>query len=44
MVGSVTDTVTDPTYSHGMIGMMARQNDTNAVTDVSFNNMKIWQL
>jgi serine/threonine protein kinase len=38
------DTVTDSNSSHGMIGMMARQDNQNAVTDVSFNNLKIWQL
>jgi serine/threonine protein kinase len=44
VVSQIVDTVTDPTYSHGSIGMMARENSINAVTDVSFNNVKIWKL
>jgi serine/threonine protein kinase len=44
VVGPVVDTVTDPNYSHGTIGMMARQSNQNAVTDVSFSNAKLWKL
>ncbi len=40
----IVDTVTDPTYSHGTIGMMAREKNINAITDVSFNDVKIWKL
>jgi serine/threonine protein kinase len=40
----IVDVLPDSTYSHGRIGMMARQNDPNAVTDVSFNEIKIWKL
>jgi serine/threonine protein kinase len=44
VVGPIVDAAPDATYSHGKIGMMARQNNTNAVTDVSFNESKIWKL
>jgi serine/threonine protein kinase len=44
IVDRVVDTVTDPPYSHGSVGMMAREKNTNAITDVSFNNVKIWKL
>jgi len=44
VMGPIVDTLPDPTYSHGKIGMMARQNNPNAVTDVSFNEIKIWKL
>jgi serine/threonine protein kinase len=40
----VVGSIVDPTYSHGRIGMTARQNNTSAVTDVFFNNIKVWQL
>ena len=44
VVDHVSDTVTDPVYSHGSIGMIAREKNPNTVTDVSFNNVKIWKL
>ena len=43
-VGPIVDTVKDPNYSHGRIGMMARQNNAIAVTDVSFSNLKLWKM
>jgi hypothetical protein len=44
VAGPIVDVLPDPTYSHGRIGMMARQNNPAAVTDVSFNDIKIWKL
>ena len=44
VVDPIVDAVADPTYSHGRIGMMARQNNASAVTDVLFNNIKIWKM
>ena len=40
----VVGPITDVAYSHGKIGLMARQNQPNAVTDVAFNSLKVWQL
>ncbi len=39
----VGNTINDPTYTHGMIGMIARKGSDNG-TDVSFSNIKIWKL
>jgi serine/threonine protein kinase len=44
VVGPIADTTASTAYAHGRIGMMARQSNTSAVTEVLFNNIKIWQL
>ncbi len=44
VVGPIVDALPDPTYAHGKIGMMARQGNPNAITDVSFSEIKIWAL
>jgi hypothetical protein len=44
VVDPIVDTAADPTYSHGTIGMMAREKNVNAITDVTFNDVKIWKL
>lgn len=44
IVGPIGDSVTDPTYAHGTIGMMARQNNAGAETDVVFSNIKVWKM
>jgi len=43
-VGPIVDTTADSTYTHGTIGMMARESGANAETDVVFNNIKIWKM
>jgi hypothetical protein len=36
------DSVSDSTYSAGKIGLFA--DDTDAATDIAFNNVNVWQL